>query len=452
MPVALLYLGILVAAFFLLIVRPQRRQMAAHRALVGQPAGGRGGRDHRRDLRHDPWSRRRDGRPRGGARDRAARRPRPRSRSASDRTRSRTRPRSPARRAQATTGARATARARGARPDRAQVLGYLIGTVAVVVIALVATLVVGNKPVLGLDLQGGISVVLFPVGKFKQRLARRRHRHHPQPRRRPRRGRAGDHPPGQQHRHRPPGREGPRQGERLVGQTAELRFRPVLADAAADDRAKGDHRPTDDATTRRPIASCDSTAIGALDLRPDHVRRPTTRRARASCCPASRRTSRGVRLPPRAHRRSPARRSRGAKRSSRRPGLGRDAGPHRARGRRSTSWDVAREAAVPEAGRDRARRHRPVGAAIQPDADVRVFDGTAQITGSFTEGEARGTSRTSCNYGALPVELEEDQTVENVSPTLGKDQLRRRHRRRVHRPRARGALHARLLPAARASS
>lgn len=31
---ALLFLGILVAAFLLLIVRPQRRQMAAHRALV----------------------------------------------------------------------------------------------------------------------------------------------------------------------------------------------------------------------------------------------------------------------------------------------------------------------------------------------------------------------------------------------------------------------------------
>jgi preprotein translocase subunit YajC len=34
MPVALLYLGILVAAFLLLIVRPQRRRMAAHRAMV----------------------------------------------------------------------------------------------------------------------------------------------------------------------------------------------------------------------------------------------------------------------------------------------------------------------------------------------------------------------------------------------------------------------------------
>ena len=34
MPVALLYLGLIVVAFLLLIVRPQRRQMAAHRALV----------------------------------------------------------------------------------------------------------------------------------------------------------------------------------------------------------------------------------------------------------------------------------------------------------------------------------------------------------------------------------------------------------------------------------
>jgi preprotein translocase subunit YajC len=32
--IALLYLGLLVVAFFLLVVRPQRRQVTAHRALV----------------------------------------------------------------------------------------------------------------------------------------------------------------------------------------------------------------------------------------------------------------------------------------------------------------------------------------------------------------------------------------------------------------------------------
>jgi preprotein translocase subunit YajC len=38
--IALLYLGILVVAFLLLIVRPQRRQMAAHRALVASLQAG----------------------------------------------------------------------------------------------------------------------------------------------------------------------------------------------------------------------------------------------------------------------------------------------------------------------------------------------------------------------------------------------------------------------------
>lgn len=34
MEIAFLYLGLLVVAFFLLVVRPQRRRLAAHRALV----------------------------------------------------------------------------------------------------------------------------------------------------------------------------------------------------------------------------------------------------------------------------------------------------------------------------------------------------------------------------------------------------------------------------------
>jgi preprotein translocase subunit SecD len=40
---------------------------------------------------------------------------------------------------------------------------YLVGSIAITVIALVATVVSGNAPVLGLDLQGGISVVLAPA-------------------------------------------------------------------------------------------------------------------------------------------------------------------------------------------------------------------------------------------------------------------------------------------------
>ena len=41
---------------------------------------------------------------------------------------------------------------------------YLAGTIAVVVISLALTLASGNQPILGLDLQGGLSIVFQPVG------------------------------------------------------------------------------------------------------------------------------------------------------------------------------------------------------------------------------------------------------------------------------------------------
>ena len=45
---------------------------------------------------------------------------------------------------------------------------YLIGSVAVVLLALIVTIAVGNTPVLGLDLQGGVSVRLVPAGRVNQ--------------------------------------------------------------------------------------------------------------------------------------------------------------------------------------------------------------------------------------------------------------------------------------------
>ena len=39
----------------------------------------------------------------------------------------------------------------------------LVGTVVIVVGALIANLATGNTPILGLDLQGGVSVILQPV-------------------------------------------------------------------------------------------------------------------------------------------------------------------------------------------------------------------------------------------------------------------------------------------------
>ena len=57
-----------------------------------------------------------------------------------------------------------------------------------------------------------------------------------------------------------------------------------------------------------------------------------------------------------------------------------------------------------------------------PTVQQANFTGSVQITGSFTESEARNLARV-LNSGSLPVRLE-TQAVQTVSPTLGKDSLR----------------------------
>ena len=51
-----------------------------------------------------------------------------------------------------------------------------------------------------------------------------------------------------------------------------------------------------------------------------------------------------------------------------------------------------------------------------------ILDGNAEITGSFSEGEARSLS-TSLKYGALPVRFGDDPTVEVIGPSLAGSQL-----------------------------
>jgi preprotein translocase subunit SecD len=57
-----------------------------------------------------------------------------------------------------------------------------------------------------------------------------------------------------------------------------------------------------------------------------------------------------------------------------------------------------------------------------PTVQARRFDGEVQITGDFSESEARTLARV-LNSGSLPVQLQLE-SVQNVSPTLGKDSLR----------------------------
>ena len=57
-----------------------------------------------------------------------------------------------------------------------------------------------------------------------------------------------------------------------------------------------------------------------------------------------------------------------------------------------------------------------------PTVQTPTFTGSVQITGAFSESEARNLARV-LNSGSLPVKLE-TQAVQTVSPTLGKDSLR----------------------------
>ena len=169
------------------------------------------------------------------------------------------------------------------------------------------TLARGNEPVLGLDLQGGISVVLRRSGSTSPTRSTSPSTSSatastasasPSPRSA---GRASDivvDLPGVKDRDK---------ADALVGKTAELRFRPVLARAAA--RGEVTPRSTTTATTAPPrpparatttttttpppsttprrkaaIASCDATRSRAARPRSPRRRAPTTSATRASCC------------------------------------------------------------------------------------------------------------------------------------------------------------------------
>ncbi len=261
---------------------------------------------------------------------------------------------------------------------------YVVASVAVVVIALVATIFVGNEPVLGLDLQGGISVRLFPAGNpssssldtAKDIIDRRVN------------GlgvsdaevaREGDNIvinlPGVKDRDK---------AKRLVGRTAELRFRPVFAELPSEAKQAP---PANDAA-KAAIAGCDPAAL-------------------QQAAPAL---------------------------------SGKDASG--AKSRFSQGQGYAVELNLKGSGSDKINALAREAFSKPPPQNQMaiVLDGVVQsaprfqtadfgsgpveITGSFTQGEASDLASI-LQYGALPVKFDEkQQTVESVSPTLGSDQLR----------------------------
>ncbi len=315
---------------------------------------------------------------------------------------------------------------------------FLIITLVVVGGTFLATLASGNTPVLGLDLQGGISVVLSPVGKYKPdsldvAIDIIRTRVDSFGALEPEISRQGNDIvvdlPGVKDREK---------ALRLVGKTAELRFRPVLAANLPSEAAQAKAAtttttpattaagatttttapPASDAEARAAIAACDNTKVSTL------TNIPTTKAAadaRDAC----------VVLPDKP----------GGKNASRyylgKAGLtGKAVDSAKATFQSGQGWTVTMNLTGSGSSQwdslAQAQFHKQVAIVldglvqsaptIQPDAaSFTSFGGTAQITGNFTDSESHDLAKL-INYGSLPVVLKK-VNVENVSPSLGQDQL-----------------------------
>jgi preprotein translocase subunit SecD len=323
---------------------------------------------------------------------------------------------------------------------------YLFGTIAVVVLALGATLLSGNEPVLGLDLQGGVSVVLQPVGKnvrsssIDQAVDIIRNRVDSLGVAEPDISRQGDNIVVDL-----PGVKDRAKAQRIVGRTAELRFRPVLAalppetpksKSSTSTTTTTPGTTTPGATTSAPATTTPSTTAPANDT--------AAKAAIASCdvnqvaaLPSIPTTSVGddkrdtcVVLP--------FRKGQGSGRLL--------LGPTKLTGKdvdsASSTFQSGQGYVVNMSLKDQGLTKFNALAAdsfnkTPPQNEVAIaldgqvysnpafqtsnFSGPVQISGSFTSSEVSDLAKL-INYGALPVQLKQ-LTSENVSPSLGSDQL-----------------------------
>lgn len=295
-------------------------------------------------------------------------------------------------------------------------------SLVIVLGTLAATLISGKGLVLGLDLQGGISVVLAPVGEVRssESLDKAvdiiRQRVDGLGVVEPEISRQGDNVivdlPGVQDRNK---------ARRLVGKTAELRFRPVLGLLPPESKSATTTTTAPDTSTTTAPGTETTTTTAA----PGEV--PTTTLADDQ-------PDKEVVLPGRDTGDQALRYQLGPAALT-----GREVDSANARYVGGTQgWIV--ELSLKSSG---AEKFNALAAESYPKQSPQnqvaiVLDGVVQsapqfqepnfeggnvsISGDFSEGEAKDLA-TVLKYGALPVQLKE-QTTQSISPTLGKDQLR----------------------------
>lgn len=298
----------------------------------------------------------------------------------------------------------------------------LIGFVAFVAVALGATLAAGNSPLLGLDLQGGVSVVLQPkrevdTGVLNQSIAIIRNRVDALGVAEPEISRQGKSIIVSL-----PGIKDKERALQVVGQTAELRFRPVLQQVPLDENATP---PTTAAPTTTTVPGA-TTTTGA----PGATTTTTTALAAGGIKTTPREQDKAdqqVVLPLVEKGKVVARYLLGPAEATGQIIKTASAQVDPSNGRWLVTFETTRKGAA--VWDEIAQRNYQKQVAITLDGVIRSapviqttkFGGKGQITGNFTQREAKDLALV-LRYGSLPVELEQ-ATVQTVSASLGKDSL-----------------------------
>lgn len=281
---------------------------------------------------------------------------------------------------------------------------------------LTATLVSGNSPQLGLDLQGGASVVLqpreeVPQGVLDQAIEIIRNRVDALGVAEPEITRQGESIivslPGVENRER---------ALQVVGQTAQLLFRPVIQQLPAEPTPTSSTTTSSTTPTTVEPGASTSTTSTTIDLN-------------STTAPEDDDETKQVILPEK---------DREGNVTSRYL-----LGPAEVKGTalsgasanvsQTGQWEVQFEL-TGEGTRQWNEMAAKVGQGNQiaidldgvvrsaPSLQVTEFQGQGVITGNFTQGEAKDLALV-LRYGALPVQLDR-QTVQTVSASLGRDTLR----------------------------
>lgn len=293
---------------------------------------------------------------------------------------------------------------------------------------LAATLVAGNEPQLGLDLQGGAYVVLQPdrkvdEGVLKQSVEIIRNRVDALGVAEPDISTQGDSIIVQL-----PGVKDQARALEIVGQTAELRFRPVLQGLPPDSTAPTTTTSTTaapDATTTTvdPAAPPPTTSTTiAAGTTPREADTPDAEVVLPMLDDKTKKVTSRLRLGP-------------SKATGTIVRTARAEPPSGLTGDWSVSVDLTRAGndlfnqiasacfnGTPECPSKQIAIVLDGIVRSAPTVQAATFDGTVSISGQFAEKEARDLALV-LKFGALPVELT-PQSTQTVSATLGKDSLR----------------------------